>query len=470
MGNHYAAALKFIEALQSEPTNKKARLKLSEVAKLAYDQKLYLAESAEKSSNYEQALREYSELKDFLSTTNSYNCVSFPIINIDAKLSEMKSSASEKYYKKAEGFFENENYLDSIYQYEQALNHNNPYKDSIAKISESYYRLGSNALKENSFRKAAKYFISSNDKTEGYKDASQLAVKIYYALGKYFLSIKECRKASHDFEEAKKIDSQYKDISSLINLANKCSVIKIAFLKFDNRTGRDIAGMAIGDFIFDELKTKIQRNASRFVQILDREDVRSLLAEQKMGMAGITEDYATFNRLKGVDYLIFGKITQVRSVHQGLRSNQKYTQGDEAYRCYKRGRKGKTYETWCHRKVQVSYELYSDKISVALGGSIKVLSVSTGEAKLQYSINEKEEDSIKYVDNILCRCDVDNTEIDDEIERLAEERQEMSDEDTLGKKIISNITDSMSQRILSKIDITPNVSDPISLNLKKLLE
>ncbi len=71
MGNHYAAALKFIEALQSEPTNKKARLKLSEVAKLAYDQKLYLAESAEKSSNYEQALREYSELKDFLSTTNS---------------------------------------------------------------------------------------------------------------------------------------------------------------------------------------------------------------------------------------------------------------------------------------------------------------------------------------------------------------------------------------------------------------
>lgn len=466
MGNHYGAALKYIEALRIEPTYEKAKLKLCEVAKMAYDQKLLLAQSAETSLNYEQALREYSDLKEFLMNANSSSCITFSTINADNKIAEMKSSASEKYYKEAESLFKNGNYIEAVSAYDQALHHNNPYKDSTAKISESYYRFANNSLKQNSFRDAAKNYILSNSRTEGYKDASKLGVKIYYALGKYYLSKKQCRKAWEDFDEARKIDPNYKDLANLINTTNECAVTKIAFMEFDNKTGRDIAGMAIGDFIFDELKTKIQKNASRFVQLLDRENVNSLLAEQNMGMKGITDDYATFKQLKGVDYLIFGKITQVRSVHQGLNSQVKGTQGEERYRCQERRKDGKVYETWCERKVPIRYELFNDKISVAVAGSTKVISVATGSSQVQYSINEKEDDSVNYADNVQCNCDGENTTYDKEIKRLMGERKEIADEDSLGKKIIDKITDSMSQEILKKIDITPNLKDPISLKLE----
>ncbi len=78
---------------------------------------------------------------------------------------------------------------------------------------------------------------------------------------------------------------------------------------FDNLSGRDISGMVIGDFIFDDIKSKLQDKVSQFICMIDRDDLAAIIGEQKLGMAGITDDYSTFKQLNCVHYLIFGKLS-----------------------------------------------------------------------------------------------------------------------------------------------------------------
>jgi tetratricopeptide (TPR) repeat protein len=461
--NYYGAALEFINALNLEADNKDAKMKLCQISKPAYEQKLDMAISYEKTSDFESALPQYQELSFFIDKLNSYNCLSFPSVNAKQKIIEMKSGASEKYYREAERFFNNDDYSSALSNYQDALKHNNPYKDCNDKIAESYYRIAAKAEKQKNYREAASNYLKGNNTVSGYKDSADKATNLYYALGDYFLKKGFCRNAYNDFDEANKINPGFGDVASKINDSEVCAVSKIAFMRFDNTTNRDIAGMSIGDFIFDEIKTKLPNKASKFIRPIERDELFAIMDEQRLGARGITDDYSTFKQLKGVHYLIFGKLTQVNIVRLNPKEENMKTTGSQSYSCIKQGRKG-TYEGTCSRDVAVYFTKTSSKIDIALAGSIKVVSVATGEQLIFHTISSKRSDSIAYAD---ITTDTSSISIPSSLEELAKARRELKDEDGLAKDMITEIADEMVKKILEKIDREKVVSDPVDIVMNR---
>ncbi len=305
--------------------------------------------------------------------------------------------------------------------------------------------------------------MKANNSISGYKDSADKAATLYYALGDYFLKKGFCRNAYNDFDETYKINPSFGEIASKINKSEACSILKIAFMRFDNLTNRDIAGMSIGDFIFDEIKMKLPNKASKFIRIIERDELSNILDEQDLGAAGITDNYSTFKQLKGVHFLIFGKLTQVNSIHPNPKEERMKTTGTESYNCIKKGRKG-PYEGTCNRDTTVYFTKTSAKIDVALAGSIKVVSVATGEQIIFHSISSKRSDHVEYAD---ITTDISSISIPSSLEELAQARRGIEEEDNLVKDMIAEIADEMVKKMLEKIDREKLVSDPVEIVMNR---
>jgi tetratricopeptide (TPR) repeat protein len=463
MKNYYGASQEYLTALGHEKDNEKAKAKLCQIAGQAYEQQEGIAANAEKSSDYESALRNYRSLSSFLDSAGSYNCVSFPTINVKQKIEEMQGAASEKYYKEAETLFAAADYDGAIGKYEEALRHNKPYKDSTEKIAESYYRNGAALESSGRFRDAAKSFVDASSTVSNYKDSSQRASGIYCALGDYHYSKKAFRTAYNDYCEVSRINPGFQDIDQKIGKAEADAVTKIAFMRFDNPSGRDIAGASVSDMIFDEMQSKLKGKASRFLKIIEREELEGILQEQRLGEAGISDEYATFKKLKGVHYLVFGKLTQVNAVHPQPKAENLRVKGNEAYECTKYNKKGKAYQSTCYQDTIIQFSRVSDSMSLTMSGSMKVLSVSSGENIIPYSISTKKKDSVVYATDLS--KDISNISVDDSFKNLVSARRDLAEEDSLMKQIVTEISDVMVDKIIAKIDVTPSVSDPTSLKL-----
>ena len=460
MKNYYGASQEYLTALNLERDNKDAKIKLCQISRQAYDQKLSIAENSEKTNDFESAMRQYSDLANFLDRINSYNCLNFAAINARAKIIEMRSSSSEKYYKEAESLFVGEDYSNAIQRYKDALRHNNPYKDSIEKTAESYYRIARKFEAQRGFRNAAKNYENANIIIKGYKDAVNKAANLYYSLGEYFLSKQLCRNAWNDFNEVTRIKPDFKNVNEKIKEAEACAITKIAFIKFDNPTGRNIGGASMGDLVFDEIKSSLQKRASQFIRIMDRDELETVLSEQKLGMSGITDEYSTFKRLKGVHYLIFGKLSQVYFNKPVQKQENRQTTVTESYDCI-RYNKGKPYNGSCSRDVNVHFRQISENISVSLTGSMKVLSVSSGEQVIYHNINVKKGDSVTYAADFS--KDLSQIRVGPAITALANARRDLTGEDSIMKSVVSAIANDMIRQILDKIDQAQSVTDPVEL-------
>lgn len=463
--DYYGATNQYMTALRYESDHKDAKIKLCENSKAGYEQKFMRAEGYEKSSDHESALKNYRELKTFTEHVDNYGCLNFSVANLTQKINEMKAGASEAYYKEAEKLFNAANYSEAITKYKEGLKHNNPYKDSAEKIAESYYRTADEQEKQGEFRNAANSYEKALGSVSAYKDATLRATTIYEALADHYMSKKSYRNAYNDYIAVRKLDPQYKDITEKIAKAEEAAIVKIAFAKFDNKTGKDLAGAALNDLIGDEIQAKLKNKASHFLKFMDREQLQSIFAEQNLGMTGITDDYSTFKQLKGVNYLIFGKLNQVKLSEPKAKSENKQTAGNRSYDCTKVDKKGKTYDSTCYQKITVNYSVVSNSISLTMGGSFKVLGVSSGEQVVASNFSLNKADSVKYATGFS--SPLDSSGINDDIKALAGERQELVGEDSLMKGVISELTDDAARQMLAKLDATPALNDPVSIKLKR---
>lgn len=464
-GNYYAAAIEYLNVLKIKPKHGKALLKLSEVAEPAYQQKLSIAEGYKEQGNLEEALNEYNELKNFIYQLKAHNTLNFVPVDIDKAIISVSASAAEQHYKQAELFFNGREFKRAIEEYRAALNLTSPYKDCREKTSESFYCTASDFEKKGAYRYAADSYQSACETILGYKDARNKAASIYYALGCSFLSKGYCRKAYEDLSKTKAIDLQFRDIDNKLSMAKECAAIRIAFVRFDNPTGRNIAGMALGDFIFDTIKTKLQSRASQFIRVLDREELEVLAREQQISEGMLSSEATGPINLEGVDYLIFGKINQVLDVHSGISKTRMADTYMYWYEVPYTDKKGKRKTRLKSSRAKMYYSLIKDKISLKLAGVIKVVESKTGAVTINHQISEEAMDRIAYADEFSAMHDLSslNVSIPKEVEKLAKSRRELKDIGILANDMIDSISSSMSRKILSTLDQTRSVSDPITL-------
>jgi tetratricopeptide (TPR) repeat protein len=463
--DYYGASKAFISALQYEPDFKEAKIKLCGNAKAGYEYKHGRAEEFEKSANYDSALGQYGELQRYVHDVDKYGCLNFVVANLENKIKEMKSGASEADYREAEAQFNAVNYDGAISKYKRALSQNNPYKDSTEKIAECYYRLANGNEKQGVFRTAAQNYLSAMATVSGYKDSLSRAVSIYDALGDHYMTKKMYRNAYDDYSEVRKIDPQYTGITEKIAKAEEAAVIKIAFVKFDNKAGKDLAGASLNDVIGDEFQVKLKQKASHFLKFMDREQLESILGEQSLGREGLTDDYSSFKKLKGVNYLVFGKLNQVNLKAPGKKSKNYYEEIQKGYACIKTNKKGQTYEDTCYQKAKLGYVETSASISLTMGGSFKLLNVASGEQTINTNFNINKADQVKYATDFS--EDLSQVNASSGLVALAKERQELSDDDTLMKQVVDELTNDAVSKILAKLDTAQSYNDPVSLKLKR---
>jgi len=464
-GDNFAAANEYISVLVMKPKNSKALAKLSSIAKPAYEQKLKMAEGYKDQSDLENALTEYKELRQFIDQLKTYNALNFIPLDVNKAINDVSAGAAEKHYSLAESFFKQAQYEQAISGYESALSFTRPYKDVYEKIAESYYSMALNREQTKRYRLAAENYQKAFEQVRGYKDASQRAATIYYNLGVYFLSNGQCRKAYEDLSRAQSIIPQYPEIDNKLSAAKERATTKLAFVQFDNTTGKDLAGMTLGDFIFETIKTNVQSRASQFIRLLDREQLLVLAQEQRISEGMLSGESTAPMKLEGVQYLIFGKINQVREVHSGLSRAPMSAEYDYWYEVPYTDDKGKSRTKTEWAKGTMYYSSFKDKLSVTIGGSIRVVEAKTGAVVINHQISEERMDDITYADEFRASHELtaDNVSYSDDLKQLAKMRRELKDIDTIAKDMISSIAATMTGKILSSLDITPSISDPTNL-------
>ena len=464
-GDYYAAAESYLDALAKKPKSTKTIEKLREVALPAYDQKLKLAEQYRNGGNLEGALREFKELEQFVDKLRQYNALVFMTIDFAKTFSEVSEGAAETRYKNAEGYFAGQNFDKAIEEYRAALGLKSPYKDCLDKIAESYYRIGTADESRGAYRRAAETYLKAGASVPNYKDSKQKAVAIYCALGDHFSAAGQYRKAFEDYSLARGVDPQFPDLAAKLTEAKNMATLRIAFVRFDNPTGQNIAGMALGDVILESIRSKLQARASQFIASIDRDDLLAIAREQRISEGMFGYDLSAPVKLSGVDYLVIGKLNQVRDLHAGLSRDR--ASGEYEYRYYvpytdKNGKQKTRTEYVTER---ATFDLFQDSIKLTVGGAIKVIESKSGVTAINHQIMEERGDEILYGENFQLAGvrNLDQVTFDSETQKLINARRELVDAGTIVNKMINAIADAVANKILVALDQPPRVSDPSAL-------
>lgn len=465
-GNHWEASKKYFESLEKKPGYGKAIDGLRTSAEPAYNHKLQLATTYENQTNYESAKHEYEELSDFCNKLKRLGLLNFVTVDFQKKISQMKSGASEKYYVEAENHFQNSEFIDAIRNYQSALKFFPDYKDAKHKIVECYYLEGNKKYSSNEFRDAVANWEKCWDFKPGFKDSVNKASEVLYHLGRYVERHKHFRAAFTDYAHLLEFNPNYKDTSQRKEKVECLAATRIAFTPFKNVSGRNFSGIAIDDVVFELTKGILLNRGSRFIRVIDREELRTIIEEQGLGLSGVTEGSGTFKKLKDVEYIVFGKINRLRIVPKSTSNRQKDTY-TYRYDCIKTNRKGEQYKGTCYVEKDMSYVLKKASISVEVGGSIKIVEVNTGRTLVNHPIKEKEVDQIEYASDITVNIHDSSIDIPRKVEELLKARDQLEDEGDLVDVIVKKIGKELGLKILTNIDITPPVSDPA--NKKELL-
>ncbi len=431
----------------------------------AYDQKLKLAEQYKASGNLEGALTEFKELEQFVNKLKYYGALNFMTIDFNRTFLDVSEGAAELRYRNAEGFFAGQNYERAISEYKAALGLKSPFKDCLDKTAESFYRIGSGEEGRSAFRRAAETYLKACEIVPNYKDSRPKAVAIYAALGDHFFGSKYYRRAYEDYFRAASLDPQRADLPAKLAKAKELATVRIAFVRFENATGINLAGMALGDVIMENIKSKVQSRASQFISTLDRDELDALAREQRISTGQFNNDMSAPLKIEGVDYMLFGKLNQVRETRPGrnvetLRSTYEYS-----YEVPYTDTKGRQRSETKYADAPMAFDLIKDGFTVNIGGSFKSVAVKTGAVTLTETIAEQGGDSIAYATNVRLstRHGLGDVTIDNDVKTLLEARTELADLGTTVNKMIESISDTIANALVSMLDAVSVASDPGSL-------
>lgn len=461
-GNHWGATKKYFESLEKKPGYEKALDGLKLSALPAYKQKLEIAGNYEKQTNYETAAIEYQELYDYCNRLRRLSILNFATIDFEKKIAEMKTGASEAYYVKGDALLNKNDFINAAENYQSALKHNRNYKDSVEKTAECYYREGNKQFSSNQFRGAVSNWKKCWEFKPAYKDSLDNASEVQYNLAKYFEKKKKFRLAYNDYTHLLEFNPNYKDAVQKKDEVEQLAVTKVAVMPFENMTKREISGIAIDDIIFELTKGKVLSKGSRFMRMIDRQELKTIMDEQGLQASGVAEGSSKIKGLKGVDYIIFGKINQLSIVPK---SSSKIVRDTYQlnYTCIKRDDKGRNYESVCTANKPMTYTLNKASISLDVGGSVKIVDVYSGRTVLSYPLREKESDQVEYATDPSIDPSAQDVHVFSNLPELLKARNELKEETDIINTAVKRIGDELGLKILTTIDVTPSEPEPTSV-------
>lgn len=237
--------------------------------------------------------------------------------------------------------------------------------------------------------RAAAEFRLATSFVPGYKDATALTAEGYYQEGKLLSRDKNIdvqKQAAKAFAAAQEAMPGYKDAAASYQRSRSAAIKRIAIVPFEDRSGKarqfgDVIGTIV-DGVISNIKN--DPAASEFLEIVSRDQLDRVIAEQKLGASGLLDDRTAtkIGQLVGVHEIITGKLTQI-IVSPQQTTTRNYLQ--QARICDRQrevvDNKGKKHSECVYDDIQAQVTQYHRTAGVTITGSYTVIDVKTGAVK-----------------------------------------------------------------------------------------
>lgn len=256
------------------------------------------------------------------------------------------------------------------------------------------YEAGSKLLEDNKFSEAEINFNEIAKLDPSFKDAGELKdiayVEPFYEKAQEAFDAKQYRACYNNLLKVEERKLNYKDSGTLKSQALEKGMYTVALLPFKNGTPVNGVDIKIAAYILDEL-TKLN---DPFLKVVDRENMNSILAEQRFQMSGI------FNENMAVEV---GKIAGAKAIISGTVLNQSATTGTlrkitvpafESYQVKKVNPEGKAYYETAFN--QVTYDEYNNSSQANVSVQYKLTSLETATMLKSAIVEKTNSDQVDY--------------------------------------------------------------------------
>jgi hypothetical protein len=348
------AAQFYYESLMRKRTNVDAKIGLKKTGQMVLDNQLAVYYKSHSTDDHKRAVYSYMEAQAYFNKVKSVGVnLEFPT-HYESSFSESK-----------------EIYLSARYE------------EAVVALENEDFATAETIIRE---------IILIDDSFGDIKDMKVLAVaEPAYRKGKQLMNQKKYRQAYYSFHGIITQFTTYKDAVALREFCREKGSYTVAFLPFENTSGKSGLEHAIAAQIINEL---LSLN-DPFLRIIDRQHLETLLQEQKLGLSGIVDESTAVNagNLIGAQAVFTGKLITFRMNQGNLQ--QETRRGYHSYTVKKNDPvTGKVVTETQYKKV--TYNVFNQANSVAASFQYKLISTETGEILLADLLNYIEEDKVNY--------------------------------------------------------------------------
>ena len=167
---------------------------------------------------------------------------------------------------------------------------------------------------------------------QGYGSALQNAAEFHYQNALTLMSLNDKRKykeAIGEFNHSNIHIENYKDSKAFIDECKQKATFSITVMSFENNINSRYNNM--GGTVSNKILSGLSNNSSftEFVNIVDREQIETVLEELKMSASGLIDEGESkdLGFIKGIDHIITGDVNQIivnRPKHTSRKENIEY--------------------------------------------------------------------------------------------------------------------------------------------------
>jgi tetratricopeptide (TPR) repeat protein len=478
-GAPYAAAARYLDALDADPDHRKARAALDAVVDEAYTTRLGEARDAEDAHAWVDARAGYQDLQAFVARLGTHGA-GFETLDLAARVAAVDTAAAEEAYVRAEAALAGKDFAGAVDAWRAALAILPGYRDAGVRTADTLHAWGESEQAAGKWRSAAGRFMEARD--AGHASGAARAAAIYNALGNSFVWSGHCRQAVRDLRLARTLAGPSTDAVD-VETAEACAATPLVVAPFEDAIGAKPAGIALPEAAADSLAASLRAGATPFVQFLERDALERILAEQRIatastiapkGAAARAAVPAAPSRLPRAHWLVIGKFTQVRASVPPLAAVPAEVVG--RHTCAPPPTDGNVAPP-CVPEAPLRYSLREGRGEVRLAGSVRVVDARTGVQAGLWPFDVVRGLDVRFADPVLdaagravslVRDGVDDPgawQVPSELLALREAPRVLPDESVLTRDALDAVCAEAAARTLALLDVEAPAQDPIALTV-----
>ncbi|PKQ70737.1 Curli production assembly/transport component CsgG [Raineya orbicola] len=348
------ASQMYLQSLARNPNYIDSKIALKKTGQIVFDNRLGDVFKAHNAENHKAAVYSYLKAQEFAEQVRVYNIE-----------------------------------LSTPPQYEQY------FEKSKAKYLDALYKQATDLLAVENFEAADPILAEIKKLDPNYKDVKSLkrtsANEPLYRNGLAEMQAKNYKQAYYYFDQIYQNDKSYKDATALREKARKEAAITVSVLPFQNYTRYNGVERTIqGNVVASILALK-----SPFIDLVDRENLQTILDEQKFGLSGNVDEAtaAKVGNLLGVKAVLIGKVTNFTENTGRLRSEEKIAY--ESYQAKEWNSTTNQYQNVTKYRRTSYREYYNDK-DINITFEYQLISSETGRILASNVVNKTLKDEVRY--------------------------------------------------------------------------